>query len=469
VPKEVSKPLAASIIDVGARFFGFETNEAQKLDLAYEAIANTIQETVQNLTELNETLANDRETATAQVLEAFEIAAANNFPAQYIKSGLRPTVSNGLWISLPRRGSKPLYKKYSKVFDVTITPQIARNIKVWRGLPLANLLRDKLGVEVPVQARIHLYEAVTGTTLSRISRAEKVYGLNGAPHSWKLILPATKNALAVLINEPGLGRNFSAKYHRSHTQIAVGQRFFYIEIPGSHMRFNPCTCPRHLPAVQSGLQLSNRPYSAPGLKTSPGKYAQSSDMQVVINFIKSEIRFNYYFSEEDAKVVVEKLNRNDFIGAAMTIRNSLRNVLHGMLLRNIGSKVKIIHEMVPELYLENIANENQQETLGGIALNAGKMVLGKIIDKLVNKLADVALKGIVNYFKARAAEFKQAQSTVHDGVTMKIIWVNVPGMSGIRALINAIRGKMSVGNLADLALPNIPMPEVMIRPGKKFD
>lgn len=469
VPKEVSKPLAASIIDVGARVFGFETNEAEKADLAYEAIANTIQETVQNLTELNETLANDRETATAQVLEAFEIAAANNFPAQYIKAGLRPSVSNGLWVLRPRRGGESLYKKYSKVFDVTITPQIARNIKVWRGLPLANFLRDKLGVEAPVRARVHLYEAIQGTTLSRISRTEKVYGLNGAPHSWKLILPATKSALSALINEPGLGRNFSGKYLRSHTRIAIGQRFFYIEIPGSHMRFNPCTCPRHLPALQAGTQLSARPYIAPGVKSSPGKHTQSSDVQVVINFIKSEIRFNYYFSEEDSKVVAEKLNRNDFIGAAMTIRNSLRTVLHGILLRNIGSKVKIIHEMVPELYLENVANENQQETLGGIALNAGKAVLGKIIDKLVNKLADVALKGVVNYFKARAAEFKQAQSTLHDGVTMKVTWLNIPGMSKIRALISAIRGKMSLGNLADLALPSIPLPEVAIRAGKKFD
>jgi hypothetical protein len=200
----------------------------------------------------------------------------------------------------------------------------------------------------------------------------------------------------------------------------------------------------------------------------PGRLANSSDIQVVINFIKSEIRFNYYFSEEDAKSVVEKLNRNDYIGAALTLRSSLRNVLHSILIRNAHNKVKIVHEMVPELYMENIAGENEQEA-GGILLNAGKAILGKIVDKLIAKLVDLAMKGVVNYFKARAADFKQAQSTRHDGVTMKIIWINIPGMSGIRAIINAIRGKASIGNLADLALPNIPTPEVKIFAGKKFD
>lgn len=471
VPANISKPLAASIIDIGARAFGFETNEAEKSYIAYEAIANTIQETVQNLTGLNETLANEHETATAQVLEAFERAAANNFPAQYIKSGLRPSISNGLWISRPRRGQRPYYKKYTKIFDVTLDPQIVRNIRSFRGLPLANFLRDKLGLDPdkPIQAKVHLYELIEGSMLSRISRVEKVYGLNGQSGSWIQFHPLSKHAAGLLLKEPGLGRNFSRKFTRDRHYNAVGQRFFYLEIPGSRIRFNPCTCPKHLPALQSGIPLTGRSFSGSGFRTSSGKHARSSDIQVVINFIKSEIRFNYYFSEEDAKSIVEKLNRNDFIGAAISIRGSLRNVLHSILVRNIGNKVKIIHEMVPELYLENIAAEYQQESVGAIALNAGKAVLGKIIDKLIDRLINLAIKGVVNYFKARAAEFKQAQGTQHDGVTMKIIWINIPGMSGIRAVINAIRGKLSIGNLSDLVLPNIPTPEIVILAGKKFD
>lgn len=478
VPESVSKPLAKSIIDVGARMLGFETADGVRTEIAYEAIANTIQETVQNLASLNEALATDHETATAQVLEAFEAAAANNFPAQYIKGGLRPSSQNGLWILRPR-GPKAFYKKYTKVFDITIDPQTARAIRTFRGLPLANFLRDKLGLdpEKPIQARVHLYEMIKGSTLSRISRREKVYGLNGQPAAWVQFHPLNKHAATALLKEPGLGRNFSRKYTSHRHQIAVGQRFFYLEIPGSHLRFNACTCPHHLPSGPVTPSTPGGSYSPAGSYTPtrptpgrvPGRLANSSDVQVVINFIKSEIRFNYYFSEEDAKSIAERLNRNDYIGAALTLRNSLRNVLHSILLRNVSNKVKIVHEMVPELYMESIAGENQQEAGGGVLLGAGKAILGKIVDKLIEKLVDLAMKGVVNYFKARAAEFKQAQSTRHDGVTMKIIWINIPGMSGIRAIINAIRGKASLGNLADLALPNIPTPEVKIFAGKKFD
>ena len=38
-----------SIVDVGLSAIGFETYESGRPDLAYEAIANTVQETIQNL------------------------------------------------------------------------------------------------------------------------------------------------------------------------------------------------------------------------------------------------------------------------------------------------------------------------------------------------------------------------------------------------------------------------------------
>jgi hypothetical protein len=474
VPQEVSKPLAAAIIDIGARVFGFETNETGKTDLAYEAIANTIQETVQNLTGLNEALATDHESAVAQVLESFETAAANNFPAQYIKGGLRPSSQNGLWILRPRTGARSYYKKYSKIFDVTIDAQTAKNIATFRDLPLANFLKDKLGVDAtkPIQARVHLYELIEGSMLSRISRTEKVYGLNGQPGAWIQFHPLSTKTAGLLLKEPGLGRNFSRKFTRHRHYTAIGQRFYYLEIPGYRLRLNPCTCPYHHGkggGVQPAPVGPGRPAPVPKTPRGvPGRVPNSSDIQVVINFIKSEIRLNYFFSEEEAKTIVERLNRNDFIGAAMTIRGSLRNTLHSILVRNIPNKVKIVHEMVPELYLESIAGE-QENPAAGILLNAGKAILSKIVEKLIDKLLNLAIRGVTNFFKARTAEFKKAQASVQDGVTMKIIWINIPGMSAIRAIINAIRGKLSVGNVADLALPNIPTPDVQIFAGKKFD
>jgi hypothetical protein len=41
-------------------------------------------------------------------------------------------------------------------------------------------------------------------------------------------------------------------------------------------------------------------------------------------------------------------------------------------------------------------------------------------------------------------------------------------MSAIRSVINALRGKGSLGNISDLALPNLPNPEIVIIADKVF-
>ena len=44
-----------------------------------------------------------------------------------------------------------------------------------------------------------------------------------------------------------------------------------------------------------------------------------------------------------------------FLAQPKAHRNSVKNVLHEMLINHIESKVKIIHEIMPELFLENYA------------------------------------------------------------------------------------------------------------------
>ena len=465
VPENVAKPLAASIIDVGMSAIGFEVNETNNSDVAYEAIVDTVQETIQNMGNLDEATINDQEALTLQLLEAFETAAANNFPPQYIKEGLRRSVQPGVWVLKPRKGPKHLYKKFTRIFNITIDPQSAQTVTSFRGLPLANFLRDKLSLDPtkPIQAKVHLYESILGTKLSRIGKFENVPGFNASqPFAWVQLHPLTKQAASILLKEPALGKDFAAKFTSKRHRTSVGQRYYYLEISGARLR---------IPAVDH----STHKHHGQGKPGTP-KPSQSGDIQGVINFIKSEITFNYYFSEEDAKSVVEKLNKNDFLGAAISIRHAVRNVLHGILLKNVGNKVKIIHEAVPEMYLENINDHEGESSLaslaksiGGIALGGGKEIIKNIVEKLVEKLSELAYQALANFFKARAAEFKEAQAQPQDGVTVKIIWTNIQGMSSIRAVINAIRGKLSVGNIADLALPNIPTPDIKILADRKFD
>jgi hypothetical protein len=282
------------------------------------------------------------------------------------------------------------------------------------------------------------------------------------PYAWIQQHPLTKQAASLLLKEPGLGKDLAPKFTAKRHRTSVGQRYYYLEISGARLRIPPVDHSTH----------KHRGHEKPGTP----KPSQSGDIQGVINFIKSEITFNYYFSEEDAKSVVEKLNKNDFLGAAITIRHAVRNVLHGILLKNVGNKVKIIHEAVPEMYLENINDQEGESSLaslaksiGGVALGGGKEIIKNIVEKLIEKLCELAYQALANFFKARAAEFKEAQAQPQDGVTVKITWTNIQGMSSIRAVINAIRGKLSVGNIADLALPNIPTPDIKILADRKFD
>ena len=237
----------------------------------------------------------------------------------------------------------------------------------------------------------------------------------------------------------------------------VGQRFYYLEIQGARIIPAPTITP-----------VNNN-----GTNTPPPPPRRPSDIQGIINFNKAEVRINYFFSEADAITVGSKLQRNDYAGAAISISYAIRNTLNGILLRDVKSKVKVIHEAMPELYLENYEPNAQQfaplAALGGVAASVGKDLLVKLLEKLVEKFTAYAVKAVENYFRARAGEFLQAQKNNANGVTVKIIWFAIPGMSAIAAVINAVKGNLSVGNLANLALPSLPVPDVRVLPGKQFD
>jgi hypothetical protein len=129
-----------------------------------------------------------------------------------------------------------------------------------------------------------------------------------------------------------------------------------------------------------------------------------------------------------------------------------------------------VHEAVPELYLENIKDQQEQfAPLAALGKMAGKEIISGLIEKLVDKISTLAYEALVNFFKARAAEFKEAQARPQDGVTVKITWSNIPGMTTIRAVINAIRGNLSIGNLTDLTLPSFSIPDIKIEADKKFN
>jgi hypothetical protein len=148
----------------------------------------------------------------------------------------------------------------------------------------------------------------------------------------------------------------------------------------------------------------------------------------------------------------------------------VKTVLNDILVNNVQSKVKIVHESIPELYLENMNDQQEQfapfDMLGKIA---GKEMISKLVAKLIDKIAAEAYAAVGKFFKERAVEFKNAQAQPQDGVTIKLVWSNIKGISAIRTVINAIRGNLSIGNLSDLSIPKFESPNIRVEAGKKFN
>lgn len=457
VPSNVSRPLAARIIDLGLRAIGFETAEADNSDLAYEALANTIDETITDLNSMDSQLIGDQEELAMHLYESFEKAAANNFPPNYIRPNLRATNVDALWISMPRKNPIKVYKKFTNIFDVTIDQKLAKGIKIFRSVPLANFLRDKYGLEVNngIKAKVHIYELGRGGRLSMISKFENLPGLSPRiPKAWVQLLPLTKEVSQLLLKENNLGTRFSKKSLTSRYHAKPGQRFYYLDIEGARLRL-PQNKSKNIKSMNPGpKQIESR----------------SADVQAVLNFNKSQIKINYFFSEEDAKDLAGKITKNDVLGTATTIKNSVRNILNTILKGHLSEKVKIIHESVPEMYLEaDEVGQDQFINVKDIGRNIGKNVISKMVQKLTETIAFRAYEAVVAHLKSRPKVFIDAQSQPQDGVTISIIWNNMSGMSVIKSAISAINGKGSIPNLGDLKLPNFTQPDVVIKAGKLFD
>lgn len=457
VPSSVSKPLAARIVDLGMRAIGFEVAETTSPDLAYEALANTIDETIEDLNSLDSNLIGDQDELAMHLYESFEKAAANNFPPNYIRPNLRLTKVDGMWVSMPRKNPMKVYKKFTNVFEVLIDQKLSKAIKTYRSVPLANFLRDKYGLEVNngIKAKVHIYELGRGGRLSLISKFENLPGLNPRiPRAWVQLLPLTKEVSQLLLKEGGLGSNFHKKSLTSRYHAKPGQRFYFLDIEGARLRL-PQNKAKHIKSVNPGpKQIESR----------------SADVQAVLNFNKSQININYFFSEEDAKNLVERINKNDVLGTATTIKKSIKNILNTILKNHISDKVKIIHESIPEMYLEaEDVDHDHFINLKDLGRNIGKDVVSKIIKELTETIALKAYESVVTFLKSRPKTFIDVQNQPQDGVTLSISWKNVSGMSIIKTAISAIKGKGSLPNLGDLKLPNFTNPDIEIKAGKIFE
>jgi hypothetical protein len=433
VPADASNQLSQAIVDTGLRMLSLETppSGTEVQQLAPDAIASAVEDTVRRVAELDETTLEHPALLEAAATEAFHQSAAESFPPQLLIPELHEATVRGTWVSMPLGRRRKYYKKYTHVFDVQITPQIAASLKTTGGATIAAFLQDQLRVTPPVQARVHLYQAMLGTSFARVARLEAgVAGLGrGARQAARLFHPLTVAAAGTLLQEPRLGRDVPGRFMSTRHRIAVGQRFYYLEIAGA----------RQVPTIDGrrGTVATRR----------------SSEVNVTLDFPKDEFRIFTYLSEADAQDVASKLRRRDVTAVLVAAKRIYAAGVETALRGDIHRHVKILTEALP------------QEQFFGQAL---RRLTGQVKSHLIGKVVEWIGKGVANYVQAGAAELISATEDPADGVTLVVTIANPPGAPLVRKLL---RGDVGVGDVANLASLFKGDPRVTVRTvaGFRFD
>jgi hypothetical protein len=208
-----------------------------------------------------------------------------------------------------------------------------------------------------------------------------------------------------LFCEPGLGRDVSAKYLADPLTISVGQRFYYLEIPGA------------------------RPQTMPTANGHPG-IPRSSGVQVTLDFPRDELRVFMFLSEADAQAIAVKLRQQAPSGAViMALRPLLKAELKAAFSER-SRPVKILHEAVTP------------EQSRGPALKRLPPIAQRVMGENLLKWLG---RSLGEYFQQRAQDFLMAAQDLNYGVTVMAKFTNLPGFSDIRKIL---RGEaVSLGGL----------------------
>lgn len=423
-------PLSRALIDAGLRLLTLEAELEPPPRLAARAVAATLEDTMRRVAnfgfeqfdQLDENLDQQRLLETVAG-EAFFEASIAHFPAQLLD--VRRLEERDMYLESPGQQEfwafrpRPRYKKYTKVFDVKLTPQNAAKIVSFGNETLSAFLRAR-GGKLPANVKVHLYEAIPGTTLSHISLLEKrVPGLgSGAQQAWSKIHPLTTTAALALGLPAGLSRDVDAQWLQSRQRILVGQRFYYIEI------------------AQAGPNVGTQ---------------RSSQVNVTVDLKSSQVRVNVFFSEADAQRIVAA----GPAGGAMTaIRfvEGLGSAVFGTIRTGPSRHVRFLREATGEVQGEGF--------WGKIAAAAGEKVLQWLLEELAKALLRMLKAALIQYLNGRFGQFAEAVRKPADGVTLTLTF-NHPGL---RVLHAVFAGR--IPNMSDVraAARTIQFPSVDIVP-----
>lgn len=406
VGPQYAPPLSQAIVDAGLRLIHLEATAEDESRAAASAVAATVEETVRRVAAAPDYVLDSQELLEGFALEAFEQAAAANLPpvlpGEIYKK--RPDLAEGrklrgAWIMMPR-GLRKRFKKFSRRIPILLAPHKVASLETFEGVPVDEFLEEQLGLAPgeEVEAFVHLYEAIPGTRLSDIARQEETIPKLDTANGLGQLHPLTREAAALLLGEPELGRDADPRTVSDPHAPQVGQRFYYLEIPGK----------RPLMIPEPGGRATAR---------------RSTRVRLILDFPKNEIRVRLFLSEIRAQEIAVKLRQHAHIGtvAARLGRIAERGVRRA-LIGGFG-RLKIVHEAV-----------TPDQWAGAL-----RRLPSFVPQVLMGRLQEWVLKGLADHLKQRAEEFIKAAEDTADGVMLVITLGTPPGFPLLR---QALKGKV---------------------------
>jgi hypothetical protein len=231
--QEPSRMIARAAVNLGFTALGLESPPAQDENVAGEALASAIENTIlQVADELDESAMTDPLQVSAAVQQAFAESAAAYLPDRLLRADLpeRETAEDGgFWVMMPRT-SRPRYRfrKYTRVFAVPIPRQVARSVRWSDGGTLESYLLDHGVQQWPVQAEIDLYETMPGTLPGHFTRDETLPAdEHPSADEYQRLTPRTAG---VLLGEPALGRGRRPGVRAGSYRPVPRQRYFRVRV-----------------------------------------------------------------------------------------------------------------------------------------------------------------------------------------------------------------------------------------------
>ncbi len=425
VGPQYAPPLSKAIVDAGLRLLQLETTAQGESGAAAEAVASTVEETVRRVAALPDYVLDNQELLEGAALEAFEQAAANNLPPVLPEDVYRQRPElrehrRGFWHRRGRRYKKRLGPRIT----ARISPYKVASLETFDGTTVGEALEEQYAIAPgeELEAEVHLYEAMPGMRLSDIVRGEEVIAKSDGEGGHNQLHPLTRDAAALLLDQPELGRDEGPGETGDPTAPQVGQRFYYLEIPGKRPLMVP------MPGGRAHVRHRSRG-------------------RIVFHFPRNEIVARLYLSEVRAQQIAVKLRQHAHMG---TVAERLRRFIDRAVNRAFAGhpgRLKIVHGAV----------------IPGRPVDALNRLPSLVPQVLRGRVTEWLVKGLADHLQRHAQEFIKAADDTADGVTLVITLENPPGF---RQLGEALKGKGI--SLSTLKLPEgDPTVKLDVYPGHK--